>query len=337
MPFLLSQIAIGLLGVLHAGAAFLYFSKARFATPWAMTWLAFTGFCIVELPAHPLLGAGLFTGAIGIWTVWWASIRALPRRDWVADNAYQATGCIVGEQLFIEHRRHFEWRSRTDYTAIWDDAVYDLGGLHAVDLFVSTWGDPRVAHLIVSFAFRDGSTLAFSIETRREITEKWSGLAGLMKSYELIIIAAPETDLIRVRTNVRRETVHRYRLLSTPMVRRKLLMHYLHEMNQLARRPRFYNTLLCNCTTEVARILRATGRRVPFGWPIIVSGYVPEYFHRMGLIDNTRPFTAVKADGDIGERARDEPSDVAFSTRIRVPARRHAAQPAKTLESGVLT
>ena len=26
-----------------------------------------------------------------------------------------------------------------------------------------------------------------------------------MKSYELIIIAAPETDLVRVRTNIRRE------------------------------------------------------------------------------------------------------------------------------------
>jgi len=313
----LGQVAIAVLGVLHAAAAYCYFSKERFAPAWALGWLLLTIVALVALPAQPFAAAAGFGLALAAWTLWWVTIRPLASRTWVPDNAHQATGTIVGEQLAIHHRRNFTWRTKTDFTATWDDAVYSLGRLDAVDLFVSSWGDPRIAHLIVSFVFRDGETLAFSIETRREITEKWSGLAGFMKSYELIIIAAPESDLVRVRTNIRHETVHRYRLVSTPMMRRRLLNRYLRQMNRLARRPRFYNTLFGNCTTEVARILSAAGRPVPFAWPLIVSGYAPEYFHRIGLIDPARPFAEHRAEGDIGERARAEPSDVPYSRRIR--------------------
>lgn len=322
MSFAWSQGAIGLLGVLHAAAAFLYFSKARHAAVWAVGWLLLAASCAWWLPTRPLISLSAYGGAIALWTLWWASIRASPRREWVVDNAYQATGQIAGHRLDIQHLRNFEWRDRLDYTPRWEKATYDLNALAAIDLFVSTWADPRMAHLIVSFVFRDRAPLAFSIETRRETTEKWSSLAGFMKSYELIIIAAPETDLVRVRTNIRVETVHRYRLLSTPMMRRKLLAQYVKEMNQLAARPRFYNTVFSNCTTEVARILHAAGRRIPFAWPIIVSGYVPQYFYQIGLIDNHRPFAAIEAAADIGERARDEAGHADFSTRIRMPSTR---------------
>jgi hypothetical protein len=101
-------------------------------------------------------------------------------------------------------------------------------------------------------------------------------------------------------------------------MRRNLLLAYVHEMNRLAVRPRFYNTLFSNCTTEVARILRAAGRRIPFGWPLIVSGYVPNYFYKIGLIDRGRPFAALEAEADIGARARDESSALDFSSRIRL-------------------
>lgn len=311
------QAAIGFLGVLHAAAAFFYFSKARHAAVWAAAWLLFAGFGAWWLPVRPGSSLLVFGGAVVLWTLWWASIRALPRRQWVEENAYQATGEIEGDRLVIHNLRNFHWRGRHDYSPRWEEAVYDLNGLEALDLFVSTWADPRVAHLIVSFVFRSSPPLAFSIETRRETTENWSSLAGFMKSYELIIIAAPEADLVRVRTNIRGETVHRYRLLSTPMMRRHLLIQYVKEMNRLAARPRFYNTIFSNCTTEVARIMRAAGRRIPFAWPIVVSGYVPEYFYRVGLIDASRPFAAIQAAADIGARARDENGHPDFSTRIR--------------------
>lgn len=310
-------IVVVVLGILHAMAAFFYFSRTRHSAAWAAGWLFLAFACVWLLPDQPAAAGLVFALAILGWTVWWASIRALPRRNWVAENARQATGEIAGNRLTMHDLRAFEWQSSHEFVPRWEDCSYDLDELEALDLFVSTWDDPRMAHLIVSFVFRNAPPLAFSIETRRETTERWSSLAGFMKSYELIIIATRETDVVYVRTNIRRETVLLYRIVSTPEMRRRLLAQYIRELNRLAAHPRFYNTLFSNCTTEVARIVRAAGHRVPFDWRILVSGYVPEYLYDLGLIDTSRPFAELRARADIGAlaRATDERAD--FSVRIR--------------------
>lgn len=315
------QAAIVLLGVLHALAAYAYFSRKRFALLWAMGWLAIAATAAWTLPRAPGWTAAAFAVAVLGWTAWWVSLRALPRRHWVAENARQATGSVAGGTATLRDVRDFHWRSSKDFDERWDsDVRIELDALEAVDLFVCTWGDPRIAHLIVSFVVRGAPAIAFSIETRREVDESWSAFAGFMKAFELIIIAARERDVVRVRTNVRRETVHRYRLATTPEMRARLLQQYVHEMNALARRPRYYNTLFANCTTEVARIVRASGRRLPWAWPLVASGLVPRYFHHRGLILDARPFAAIVAEADIGERARAETAGddgSGYSDRIR--------------------
>lgn len=313
------QLAIGGLGVLHAAAAYFYFSRTRNAPAWAAGWLVLAGACVHFLPHAPIATLLVFGLALGSWTLWWASLPALPARDWVVENALQATGEISGDRLVVHNVRNFDWRGRRDFAARWEERHYDLTTLVALDLFVSTWADPRVAHLILSFVFETAPPLAFSIETRRETREKWSGLAGLMKSYELIIIAADERDVIRVRSNVRGERVHRYRIESNPAMRRELLQQYVHAMNVIAERPRYYNTLFGNCTTEIARIVHASGRPVPLDWRLLVSGYVPQYLYRHGLLDRSRPFEALAATADIGARAGAADADPAFWQRIRAP------------------
>jgi hypothetical protein len=318
-----AQAGIVLLGVLHAAAAYAYFSRTRHALVWALAWLATAAGAAWAIGPYPALATLAFAAAVVGWTLWWASIRALPRRTWIPENERQATGEITGSVITIRNVRNFDWRSKEDFDARWEDGPgvrFDLDAIDAVDLFVCTWGDPRIAHLIVSFVFRGQPPLAFSIETRRESDESWTALAGFMKAFELIVVAARETDVIRLRTHIRGETVRRYRLRTTPSMRKKLLVRYVREMNALAARPRFYNTLFANCTTEVARIVRASGRQLPWAWPIVVSGYVPRYFQGKGLIDPSRPFEQVEREADIGARARDEASPLEFSERIRAPA-----------------
>jgi len=306
-----------LLGVLHAAAAYFYFSKEGRAWPWSAAWLVFTVFCLALLHAAPHGALLLFLAAVLGWTLWWDSIRASIERGWVVENARQATGEIVDEDLIVRNLRNFEWLGGRDCVPRWEVRRYPLGHLAAIDLFVCTWGDPRVAHLIVSFVFTDLPPLAFSIETRREVRERWSMLAGFMKSYELILIAADERDVVRVRTNVRGEQVARYRLKTTPQMRRKLLELFVEQMNALAQRPRFYNTLLRNCTTEVVRIMAAAGRRVPMDWRILVSGYVPKYLHELGMLEDSRPFDEVMAAADIVPAARAADDTADFWRRIR--------------------
>jgi hypothetical protein len=186
-----------------------------------------------------------------------------------------------------------------------------------MDLFVCTWGDPRIAHTMLSFDFADAHPLCFSIETRREVGERWTALAGFMRSYELIVFAGEERDLVRSRVNIRGETVRLYRIASDDAARRRILARYIAQMNRLATRPRFYNTIFSNCTTEIAAIVAATGHRVPLDWRLLVSGRVASYLYDHELIDTSKPFAEVERDADISARARAADAEPAFARHIR--------------------
>ena len=77
-------------------------------------------------------------------------------------------------------------------------------------------------------------------------------LGGLFRQYELIYVAADERDVIRLRTNYRRnppEEVYVYRTRASNGIGRRLFVEYMEHMNSLRTRPEFYNTLTTNCTT----------------------------------------------------------------------------------------
>src|SRR6478735_4554737 len=137
----------------------------------------------------------------------------------------------------------------------WEDRTYDLNTLRGLDLWSSTWAGEDIAHILVSFDFGpEKPPLVWSIELRREKGEEYSAIAGFFKQAELIAIAADERDIIRVRTNVRGETVRLYRLNAGPAATRRVLETYVSNANQLAANPRWYNTLTTNCTTAVFQI-----------------------------------------------------------------------------------
>jgi Domain of unknown function (DUF4105) len=258
MPYVLMDAVVMATGLAHALAAYLYFSRETNVIIWPVAWLAATGACLaMAWGGNGWFGYGLFAGIVALWTLWWTNLRPAGQRDWVEENAYQATGAIVGDILVVKNVRNLNWLNKRDFDPHWEDRTYDLATLKAMDLFVCTWGEPRIAHTMVSFDFGERPALCFSIETRREKGERWTALAGLMRSYELIVIVGDERDLVRSRVNVRGETVRLYRVASTNAIQRRILARYIAQMNRLATRPRFYNTLFSNCTTEVARLALA--------------------------------------------------------------------------------
>ena len=126
---------------------------------------------------------------------------------WQPDVARNVTATIDNDRLVVDNVRNFNWRSDQDFEQRWEQRSYDLSQLQNVDLILSYWSGEAIAHLIVSFGFADGRRLDFSIETRKERGEEYSTIAGFFKQYELVIIAADERDIVRVRSNVRGEDV----------------------------------------------------------------------------------------------------------------------------------
>lgn len=251
---------------------------------------------------------------------WWASILPSNDRNWGDDVSRPALASIEGDTLTVRNVRTFDWRSDTDYTPSWEDRTYDLNTLRGLDLWSSTWAGEDIAHILVSFDFGpEKPPLVWSIELRREKGEEYSAIAGFFKQAELIAIAADERDIIRVRTNVRGETVRLYRLNAGPAATRRVLETYVSNANQLAANPRWYNTLTTNCTTAVFQIAKAVQPGIPLDWRVLASGHFADYAYDHGALDSALPFAELKENARVNERAlaADKDPQPLFSRKLR--------------------
>ena len=195
----------------------------------------------------------------------WLAIPPSNTRDWQPDVATLAFADIHGDRVIVHNVRNAEYRTETDYTVRLEDRALDLSQLRSLDVFLVHWGSRLIAHTIMSWGFEGDRYLAISIETRKEKGEQYSALRGFFRQYELVFVVADERDVVRLRTNVRGEDVHVYRLDVPPEDARRLLLRYLQEINQLREHPEWYNALTDNCTTAIQRLAMTGAARGPGG------------------------------------------------------------------------
>lgn len=268
---------------------------------------------------------------LAILAAWWVSIKPSNDRDWADEVSRTLRGSVRGSLVTLHDIRDFDWRSDTDYTARWHDGVYDLDTLTSVDMALSYWMGPAIAHTLVSFGFSDGRHLVFSVEIRRERDEAFSTLGGFIKQFELAIVAAEERDILRVRAGPRGEQVFLYPVRMPPDARRALFLSYVERANRLTDEPHFYHTLTANCTTLVYDMVRPLVPGLPMDYRLILSGYLPEYLYKHSGLDTSLPLDTLRARVDITQRAGqpEAAQDAArvFSRRIRAP--QPAAGPAQ--------
>ncbi|TWF43989.1 uncharacterized protein DUF4105 [Neorhizobium alkalisoli] len=284
--------------------------------------VAYAALCLacltITLRRRSYVAALVLAVAIASVVVWWSTLAPPATADWSPDVARQVTGRIDGDRLTLDGVRDFEWRSNTDFTEGWKTREYDLGQLASVDLFMSYWSGPYIAHMILSFGFKDGQYLAWSVEVRRRRGGAFSPIADLFKSNPLVIIAAEERDVIGVRSNIRGEDVQLFRTNLPPPVGRDLLLAYVQDANELAAAPRWYNSITTNCTTAVVSMMRALGDVIPFDWRLYVNGYVPNYVYARGVLDTGLPMSRLREAAHIDARAGEFGLAEGFSDAIRV-------------------
>ena len=216
--------------------------------------------------APALVGARRVLGAFVVVLAAWLAIPPSNARDWQPDVATLAFDDIHGDRVIVHNVRNAEYRTETDYTMRLEDRTLDLSQLRSLDVFLVHWGSPLIAHTIMSWGFEGDRYLAISIETRKEKGEQYSALRGFFRQYELVFVVADERDVVRLRTNVRGEDVHIYRLDVPPEDARRLLLRYLQEINQLREYPEWYNALTDNCTTAIQRLAMTGQRRSWWSW-----------------------------------------------------------------------
>jgi Domain of unknown function (DUF4105) len=141
---------------------------------------------------------------------------------------------------------------------------------------------------------------------------------GFFKQFALIYIVADERDVIRVRTNYRHEQLYLYRASIKPERARRLFIDYLRTVDALHLRPRFYNALTSNCTTNVrTHTVATTSKPAPWDWRMLLNGTVDELVYERGGFASRLPFPELKQMSLIDEKAQAADQATDFSERIR--------------------
>lgn len=312
----------------------LFLLSLALATAWAATalwiqiaaplvWLplaALAAACLTALAWHwrrPAASWAVIAVASLAIAVWYLSLQPRQDRDWAADVAHNVTGEVSGNIASLHNIRNFRWTSETEAEEAWEDRSYNLDEITSLDMFTSTWGDPDIAHLLVSFGFQDGAQLVYSVEIRKEKGEVFSSIGGFFRQFEIALIAATEEDIVRLRTNQRGEDVHRFAIKLDPEKRRQLFLTYLAYGNQLAGKPQFYNTVTANCASTVYALVKSIEPQLPLDSRLLFSGQLPEYIDELGGLEGAMPMAERRARAAISAKAQTIPEAADFSALIR--------------------
>lgn len=253
--------------------------------------------------------------------VWWLSLKPSNQGDWQADVDRPAWAEIDGGRITIHNFRNCEYRTETDYSNCWSDRTVNLSDLRGVDFFFTTWGVRWIGHPIVSFQFGDNQHIAFSIEARYELGQAYSAILGFFRQYELIFVVADERDVIRLRTNYRKdEEVYLYRTTLGAASAHAIFLTYIQYLNQLKDRPEWYNALTRNCTTTLDRQISAeVSNPQPWNYQILLNGTLDELLYNRGrLVTDELAFKDLKRRAHINATAKAADKLADFSTIIRI-------------------
>jgi hypothetical protein len=291
--------------------------RAMLASTYAVAGLAALGaYCTSRFRR---IAAASYVGMFLVLFVWWSMIEPSNDRQWQPEVAVLPYATFDGDLITVHNIRNFDYQTETDFTVAYYDRTYDLTKLDSVDLVAVYWMGPMIAHIFLTFGFGDDH-LAISIEARKEATEGYSSIKGFFKQYELIYIVGDERDLIRVRSNYRKdppEEVYLYQLPGSIEGGRRIFVEYMKSINSLREHPKFYDTLLANCTNVIWMHSRVNPGHLPFSWKILLTGYLPEYIYEQGRMHTNLPFPELQRRSLINANALQADQASNFSQRIR--------------------
>jgi uncharacterized protein DUF4105 len=277
--------------------------------------IALIGASLALLPLVPWALA-VWSGLLIVTTAWWFSLRPRSEREWAVGMELLPRAEIVDDALRVRHFRNFGYGESGEPIPRYEERTYSLAKLTSLDYFLSHWSGPVMAHTLVSFGFDDGQFLCVSVEARRQRWQRYSPLWGLFRSYELMFVLGDERDIVRLRTNIRRERVYMYRLRMPPQRLRRLLLDYVRRVELLADQPVWYNSVASNCTTNLFYQGHAD---VPWWMKtgIFLNGFSARTMYRLGYLDNSLPYKELQARCAIRERALAAGDAADFSQQIR--------------------
>ncbi len=263
-----------------------------------------------------------FVGLILLGTIVFLRVTTKPSniRDWNVDQAILPYADIQDKAVKIHNIRNFTYTSTSTFTPGYYDKTFDLTKIKRVWYIVEPFSGFRgSAHTFLSFEFEGNQFVSISVEIRKEKGESFSAVKGLFNKYELMYVIASEMDVVKLRSNFRKDQVYVYPVKTTQEKARSLFLDMIARTNKLKEQPEFYNSLLNNCTTNIAEhVNKVTPDRVPMlSLQLILPENSDALALKLGLIDTTLSLKDARDYYRINERAEKAANDPEFSIKIR--------------------
>lgn len=264
---------------------------------------------------------GLSLAVTAAFGLWWMTILPSNNRDWQPDVAELLTAEFDPddpERVILHNVRNFEWQTPRLAVERWETREYEVNALESLDVILTWWSGPAIAHTMVSFGFSDGEHIVFSLGIRPEKGEEFSSVAGFFKTYELVLTGADERDAVRLRTSVQSgNRVVLYRIARDRAMIQELFREYLRLANELAEQPRFYRTIFDNCTTVIWKLVNRITPGLPLDYRVVLSGYLPGLLHDRSALDMRFSLDELTQMGLLSAEVDDDGTGVGFSAAIR--------------------
>ncbi|SIO23484.1 protein of unknown function [Rhodovulum sp. ES.010] len=266
-----------------------------------------------------LLGAGaVLTAAWGL---------AAPSHDRAWPPVYERVATVAHTPHGVRLGNVRNWSYAPDGTPAardWITARLDEDDLVRVWFLMEPFSDnPAIAHTMLAFEFAGGAAYVASVEARRETGESYSALRGaLWPAYEYLWVWSTERDAYANSTWYTEDQLYLYPLDLPPEDARAVLRRVLADTARVEDKPRWYNTLLANCTNVLARAVNAGGgpRGLPWDISWVLPGYADSFLAREGYIAAPEGFAAAERAAHITPlipAAYEQSDPAAFSRRLR--------------------
>ncbi len=261
-----------------------------------------------------------FLTFLTVWLAWWLSQSPSNHRDWEELDRELPQITLSWSSVSIKNIRNHLWQSDKEFTPQYIDDVYNIDDIERLYYVITPFGDSDgPAHTMFSFSFSWWKHLVISPEIRKERGESFSAINGILNKYELQYVIGTESDVIKVRTNYRKNEVYTYPIKTEKIKIQQLFRSMLIRAQKLEKEPEFYNTLWNNCATSVlmhANALRTI--KLTAGAYTLLPSHSDQIVYEAWLIDTELPLPEARKYYRIDERARSlESSDGDFSSIIR--------------------
>ena len=222
---------------------------------------------------------------------YWISVitqaDALSVRDWIPEQAHSVTTAINSDETFTLYNvRDWIYGDKSVVSQEWKDVTVDPKEITRMWFVLEPFSEwEAVGHTLLTFEFADGTTLSFSVEARREADEEYSALQGMTPQYELAYQWGTERDFVTRRLLYLDHPLRRYPLNVTPEQAQAIFVALVDETALLEEHPRWYNTMLDNCTNTLAHeVNKWAPGALPYDISWNLTGYADRYLMKEGWI-----------------------------------------------------